>query len=400
MASTYIYFDTENTGLETPISYNPDYTAVLLQLAGQIRDCKTHALISKFSYIVKPRRVVAQPYDPTRYAFSMQHGVKPEEALVPFILKLKKADVLVAHNVAYDVAIILAAAQACGLYEEMSVALSGLILACTSKAAAYVAFDRGLTNYEKKDKHGKHPKIIHNNGTMNLRAAFAAFSGHPLTAADRRKFHEAAFDSECGVFVFQNCFPGPIKWDQPTTGPTAENYTKAWTYDDTISRLKYFTNAILGGSKDRRRVLTMRPIETDDEEDEDLKVEPAAAATAAAAAPAATHPPSSPLCPPPPVPVSYIDDDLKAAVSAATIHPDKMRPLLLPSGLTQVEMVNAAVVRETHHAFDMLLDLLAKQGARIRKVSKLKPTETTILLEKIENATAAVQAAMIEFVSE
>lgn len=99
-----LFFDTETTGFPSP-----DFTPEIVQVGAILQDTETKRVYSELNLVVRPN-------EPIPEEVSKIHGITSEIALVfginkdvadnMFALLAAKAEVLVAHNIAFDVDIV------------------------------------------------------------------------------------------------------------------------------------------------------------------------------------------------------------------------------------------------------------------------------------------------------
>jgi DNA polymerase III epsilon subunit-like protein len=105
----YLFFDTEATGLPSPPSSDHRNWPRMVQIAWLLAD-ENESIKSKHSFIIKPEgyripnRVIKIHGITMKRA--LEEGIPVEDALHQFLKDANFADVLVAHNVAYDYGVV------------------------------------------------------------------------------------------------------------------------------------------------------------------------------------------------------------------------------------------------------------------------------------------------------
>ncbi|MBU0496553.1 MAG: 3'-5' exonuclease [Candidatus Thermoplasmatota archaeon] len=105
----YLFFDTETTGLPSSPSSDFRNWPRLVQLAWLLID-ENHDIKSKYNYIVRPdgyripKRVVDIHGITMQRAY--EEGIPVDQAIHRFLMDSNFADVLIAHNIAYDYGVV------------------------------------------------------------------------------------------------------------------------------------------------------------------------------------------------------------------------------------------------------------------------------------------------------
>lgn len=133
----HLFFDVETTGL--PLFWNAPVTDVhnwprVVQLAWVACDRRGRR-IRKGNYLIRPEGFVI-PRDATDVhgittKKAKQSGIKLQKVLAEFVREVKRADVLVAHNLSFDVMVIGAELVRC----DMGSPFEGKVGVCTMREA-------------------------------------------------------------------------------------------------------------------------------------------------------------------------------------------------------------------------------------------------------------------------
>lgn len=105
---TYLIFDTETSGFITNRDSDDPKQGRLVQIACQLYT-EYGKLLAEYSTLVKPRNewvMQAEHIHGLRKEWVDMYGVYTAQALEPFIAMAKRADVIVGHNISFDLRVI------------------------------------------------------------------------------------------------------------------------------------------------------------------------------------------------------------------------------------------------------------------------------------------------------
>ena len=145
----YLFFDVETTGL--PLSYSApvhrlDNWPRVVQLAWMLFEHKD--LVDKADHIIKPEGFII-PADAVRIhgittKTAIEKGVGLTDALALFLSAVKRADVIVAHNIDFDINIVGAEL----LRKELDISFFDKPRYCTMKSTARICGIPGNRGYK------------------------------------------------------------------------------------------------------------------------------------------------------------------------------------------------------------------------------------------------------------